>query len=52
MHPRACALQQEKPLQYETQAPQQERTTYLLQKEKALVQQRRFSTAKMNKLTE
>jgi len=44
--PRACAPQQEKPPQWETQAPQLESSPCSLQLEKVQVQQQRPSTSK------
>ena len=44
-HSRACALQQEKPSQWEACAPQLESSPYLVQLEKAHMQEQRPSTA-------
>ena len=45
-HPKAHALQQKKPPQWEVQMPQLESSPLALQLEKALLQQERPSTAK------
>ena len=47
-HPRACALQQEKPPQWEACAPKLETSPGLSQLEKGCVQQQRPSVAKKN----
>ena len=50
LHPRSCAPQQEKPSQWETQAPQLESSLHSLQLGKAHTQQRKTSTVrKQNK---
>jgi len=48
-HSRACALQQEKPSQWEACAPQLESSPYLVQLEKAHMQKQRPAQPKINK---
>ena len=48
MNPRACAVQEEKPLQWEAQAPELESGHLSLKLEKACTQRRRLGTAKNN----